>query len=93
MLTFLKYLILWTIFGFLVNNLTGAILKQILMRAFSEDEEACVRRIAIKNIEKNGYSYDPNGLQLIWNDLTWPVTIFLSIKGCVKILREGNKIK
>lgn len=91
MLTFLKFLILWIFTGFVLNNFCGWLLGRIMMRAFSEDKESCYRRVTIKNMQQNGYFENPTGLDLIWNDIIWPITIFYAFIGFVKIMRERKK--
>ena len=89
MLSFVKFAIIWVFAGMIVNHVSGWIFTKLIMRAFSEDEEACWRRVQIKNMEQ-GSDPDTTLIDLFWNDVFWPHTLYRAIVG-YRIIVKGAK--
>lgn len=90
MYTFIKFAILWVFIGMVLNNVSGFVLSRIIMRVFKEDEEQTDKRVIVHTME-DGFDPDPSFWELLWNDVTWPYTIFCAIRGCRRIIRRGKE--
>lgn len=87
---FLLVILGWMAIGFIATNISGCLLKNKLMKYFSENSQECERRIDI-SVMASGYDPKPSFLNLLWNDLTWPISIYYATKGYRKIKSGGKK--
>lgn len=80
----IKFAILWIFVGMLVNHICGMILMKKMARIFSETEKETQERVARTN-EEAGLDSGATVGELIWNDITWPSSVYHAIKGFQRI--------
>lgn len=81
----------WTLLGYVMNGLSGNILRVLLMRRFNMNLKDVDQMTEARAYEVTGQTSDPKERfwTLLLDDLTWPFCIYYAIKGYRKIVKEG----
>ena len=83
----------WTLIGYIMNGLSGNILRILLMRRFNMNLQEVDQMAEAKAFEVTGQTSDKKEkfFTLLFDDLTWPFCIYGAVKGYRKIIREEEK--
>ena len=86
-LIFLIVTAAWYAIGHVATSLNGWILQKKLMKMYGLDKSGTERQIVIENQQAGVYT-DPHITELIWDSLTWPVSVFYAVRGYRRLKRK-----